>query len=281
MSNTEQSQSIAPQYIPDFTKRPISYSAMKAFTLSPRHLVHYYQTPVKPTPAMELGSLVDILVFTPDLFEQKYIEYTPFAKRKNSDKKKWAEMVKEAQDAGKVLIATDELIEARAIKKAIFAKPNARDLLMTMTSSQERIYWTDKKTGIKCVAIPDTFNDEWCIDMKISGHAFPADWNRYFFGDSDLTLQVGFLMKGFSSRGKFPGFKNMVVDPNPPYDVSINTASESTMIFCAGRFEKYMQKLRFCIDNNLWHMGYEFHSVTGEFSMDVPGYLRNELESYQ
>lgn len=267
-------------YIPDFTKRPVSYSSLKAFVISPLEMVEYYKAPRKVSPAMNLGSMVDMLVFTPDKFEERYEIYEKFEKRSNAAKEKWEQMCLKAKEDGKTLVTDEDLKEAKTIKEAIFRKKSVKELLDTMTQSQERIKWVDKKTGIECVTIPDAYNDELCIDLKISASAYPDDWKRYFFGDSDLTLQVGFLVQGFASRGKFPDFKNVVVNPSAPYDVSINLASEETLKFCAGRFRKYMDKLAYCIKNKKWNEGYEFHSSTGEFIMEVPGYLRQELENY-
>lgn len=268
-------------FIPDFEKRPISYSAMKHFAISPMALIEYYTKPFTPSPAMQLGSMVDLLLFTPDEFEKRYTVYEKFEKRKDVDKQKWADMIAQAKEERKTLITNEDIAEAKTIVQAIRNKPAVNELLLSMTQTQEKIYWTDRKTGLKCITVPDCSNDLLCADLKISKDAHPDDWKRYFFGDSELTIQVGFLLQGFASRGKFPEFKNIVVQSSSPYDTSVNPASDETILFCNGKFRKYMDKLKYCIDNKLWGMGYEFHSATEEFIMDVPGWLKTELDSYK
>jgi hypothetical protein len=109
----------------------LSFTRLKNLAHSPRALWLYMEGSTKPTKAMEEGRLLDVLLFTPDLFEEQFYLMPATAKKptaaqinakKPSEEtleqiERWREIEKES--AGKTIITEDQLEEAHALEYAI------------------------------------------------------------------------------------------------------------------------------------------------------------------
>ena len=88
-------------------KRPLSYSSLKSFSISPKHYISYLtkeRTP--PTAALIQGSVFDILLLTPEDFEKKLYIAPPYEHSARTNLGK-AEREKSRIDAGTRLVITE------------------------------------------------------------------------------------------------------------------------------------------------------------------------------
>lgn len=109
----------------------LSFTKLKHLAHSPRALWLYMEGSTKPTKAMDEGRLLDVLLFTPELFEEQFYLMPTNAKKptaaqlnakKPSDDtleqiERWREI--EAESEGKTIITEDQLEEAQALEYAI------------------------------------------------------------------------------------------------------------------------------------------------------------------
>ena len=73
----------------DFT---LSYSSLKAFSVSPRNFISYKLKEYKETPAMIMGNVVHCLVLEPDIYKDLYYEAPVVNAATVEGKKAWAEL---------------------------------------------------------------------------------------------------------------------------------------------------------------------------------------------
>ncbi len=91
---------------------PISASELKLFAADP---FAYPTARVQPSPALAWGSLVDCLLFTPDLVEESFA-VSPFDNYRTKEAREWKA---EQQDAGLDIVTIDQREDAELAVKAL------------------------------------------------------------------------------------------------------------------------------------------------------------------
>lgn len=259
-------------------KRPISYSRLKEFRKSPKHYVYSFEKPFVETDAMLLGSAVDcILIDGEEEFNKTYLPYTDFAKRSNDAKAEWQALVSKARTEGKRLISKEMLATAHECVNAIRNYPEAKPYL-NMRRRHPRLFWTDRETKLPCMAAIDwdcLLDNQLCIvDLKTSSSADPEDFTKDAW-KWEYFLQVGAYLEAYKHTAfQFPMFVFIVVETTELYNVSINLVENKYAEWCREEWLGTLRAFKYCLDNNLWHMGYEFRLMENMpyFALHKPGY---------
>lgn len=282
------------QYItdfnPEFDKRPLSYSSLKAFQKSPQHFVEYRLTKSEPTPALLFGSLVDILILTPDEYDRKYSIMPPDLKKPtsaqvNAAKPSPATLIQiekynawTEENKGKTWISQGDYDLASFLAKKTNDNEKAKELLSRVVRTQDKVSWTHKETGLPLVGYKDFTGDTFIGDLKTSNDGSPDGFQSAAF-KFGYHIQTGtYLDAEKTLSGKFPDFFFLVVETVAPYNISVYKASSDFIKLGKQQFEDLMMQVKYCMDNNLWHQGYEFHSAVGYHQLDLPGWAKNKIK---
>jgi hypothetical protein len=259
-------------------KRPVSYSRLKEFRKSPRHYVHSFEKPFIETDAMILGRAVDcILIDGEDEFNKTFLPYTNFAKRSNDAKAEWEAMLNRARAEHKTMITTELLATAHECVNALRNYPEARPYL-NMRRRHPRLFWTDRETKLPCTAAIDwdcQLDRQMCVvDLKVTKDADPEEFSKSVWS-WEYYIQVGSYLEAYKNTAfQFPMFVFIAVETDDLHNVSINFVENKYAEFCREEYLGTLRAFRYCLDNNLWHMGYEFRlmDTMSYFPVRKPGW---------
>lgn len=259
-------------------KRPISYSRLKDFRKSPKHYVYGLEKPKFTSDAMLIGSATDcLLIDGEEAFNQQYLPYDKFPKRSNDAKSEWQAMTDKARTERKTLISKDLIITAMECVQAIKDFPDAKPYL-NMRKKHPFLRWRDRETGLPCSGVPDwdcMLDGQLCIvDLKTAPDADPDEFTKDAW-KWEYFIQVGSYLEAYKHLYfQFPMFVFLVVDTSALHNVSINFVENKYIEFCRDEYKGTLQAFKYCLDNDLWHMGYEFRLMGAMqyFALRKPGY---------
>lgn len=267
------------------TKRPLSYSSLKAFRKSPRHYVQYVAQPKEKTEEMLFGTLVECLTLEPEKFDLKYMVYEPFEKRSNEAKAKYAGLIDAAQAAGVTLINSGMVEDAKKCVVSLFDHDVSRQIIEAKKRVQVKMKWLHKETGLPMIGYVDfeskAFESNFIIDLKTARSADPEEFIRDA-SKLDYHLQVGSYMDGYPrTQFLFPNMAFLVVETDEPYNVSVMFCEPDYIARSMDEFNGTMKAFKYCIDNDQFHMGYDFRLMGTKqyFGMSIPGYNKQKFET--
>ena len=153
----------------------LSYSSLKAFAKSPNHYLLYKSRKMKPTPAMQLGSLADCMILTPSLFEKRYSVLPKFDRRTKEGKAIYDTFLEDAQ--GKELVKMETYQEAKSITDAVINHRGAMELLY-YKKTEKQVELTGTIHGIEFRGFADAVNSNSVIDLKTTQDASPSAFQK-------------------------------------------------------------------------------------------------------
>src|SRR3990167_3918132 len=181
------------EFDPQFDVRPLSYSSLKAFQKSPQHFIEYRMTKKEPTPALIFGNLLDVMILTPEEYERKYAIMPSDVKRPTSAQVNAAkpspasiEQIKIYnewcdENRGKTWICQEDKDLADFLAKKTFDNEKAKDLLSRVTSTQQKMSWTHKATGLPLIGYKDMNAPDFIGDLKSSADGSPEGFTKSAF----------------------------------------------------------------------------------------------------
>ena len=258
--------------------RPLSYSSLKHFRKSPKHYVKYLTDPYKPSAEMQLGTLVHVLTLEPEMFEQKYMLYVKPSGEGSVKKKN--DLIDIANKAKKILITQEEVDKTKIIKQALMDHDLSRTLIENRKRVEITMKWRHKATNLPLIGKIDFESRAWetdfILDLKTGKSSDPDDFIKQAC-NLDYQLQVGAYSDGYPRKFyKFPNFMFIVVETVEPYNVSILFCDSKYIESAKDEFYGTLLAFRRCMDNNQFHLGYEFRlmETMDYFSMKLPGWYR-------
>ena len=134
------------------------------------------------------------------------------------------------------------------------------------------IIWEER--GVWYRARIDALSTGVIYDVKTTGlHATPEGWGRTQLWE--YAMQVGFYRRAyaFDNGGELPGFRFIVQENSPPYEVGIFTLENEALNYCDGLAVKAMTIWGACMESGEWP-GYP----RGAYVAELPGWLRAKQE---
>lgn len=278
---------ITPEFL---DKRPLSYSSLKAFRKSPRHFIEYLTQPRVEKEEFVIGNACECLILEPEKFDTQFELYTKFEKRSNDAKALWAQMVENAKANKKQLINDEQFKQARIMADSVLNDERFDMYLSNIAINKEgqkeiqkQIRWTDKKTGLPVIAKLDfvcNFDEHLIvIDLKST---VDGDPNKFFrqAGDLDYELQVGCYLTAYHKKYyQFPDFIFITIEKEIPFSPQIIYCPSDYCNTAKDEFEQTLTAFKYCLDNNLWHQGYEFwlFDTKPYFTMEKPKYIKSKF----
>lgn len=258
--------------------RPLSYSSLKEFRKSPMHYIARLTKPFVQTPAMLLGSVVDMLALTPEKFEDKMAVSPKFDKRTKQGKADFEAF--EIQHQGKLILNEETHEIAKAIVNAMKSHPVASLLLENKIRAQIRMEWKDTATKLPLIGYADLETqidgEIFLVDLKTTRSADPNKFEKDFY-NLEYYLQAAMYLDAYhKAKFRFPKFLILAVESTEPYGVSVHMVDNAAIDFGKDEFYGTMVAFKYAMDNNLFHQSYEFRlfDTIKYHTLGLPGYKK-------
>lgn len=235
----------------------ISYSGLKHLARSPAHYRHWFDAPEETTPAKLLGSLVHSIVLEPDQTEHRYCVALEVDKKSKANKAAWAEF--EAENAGKIVVTQKQYDDARFMRDAILAHPQAQ-IALSNGRSEEIALWIDSDTGAECKLRTDWVNRGYggaIIDIKTTTDASETAFAKDCF-NMGYYMQSAFYLDGYNAANgtDYKDFIFVAVEKTPPYAVAVWALDYDAIALGRFAYKPLLEKYAECRKTGVWH-GYE------------------------
>jgi len=264
--------------------RPLSYSSLKQFSKSPQHYIDYItkvRTP--PTPAMFLGSLLDVMLLSPKDFEETYF-ISPIFKHDGRTKLGKEERAKAREDAGdKICIDWDTYQTGLKMLESLYRDSDAMHYIDRIQYSQSSIIWTDPNTKLKSISKLDAEGDkgevtDFIMDLKSATDAEESKFIRDAHNFGYHIQAGGYTLAMKRKFFRFPDYINVVVESKPPYAVNVFKGSNKYIETSQNEYEYLLLAFNMCLKENLWHLGHSFWRLgTPYYQMNLPGHFKTKL----
>jgi hypothetical protein len=210
----------------DLNQRPLSFSSLSQFDISPVHYVKYITQKKEETPQMLLGSLVHAMILEPDQVEVDYVLAPKFDMRKKEDKE--ARVLFEKENEGKKVIDPDTWDTAKNIASAVYDSPMAVNILSKL--DMRECHFKFEYDGLPMNGYIDGIGQNndvpFILEIKTSLTANPSEVIKDFY-NKRYYIQAAIYRKAIEQMGLSP--KAPVV-----YIVVENKAPHIVTVFMAG-----------------------------------------------
>lgn len=265
---------------PDFKKRPLSYSSLKHFMESPLHYIKYINEEKESSEDMLLGSLVDCMILTPEKLSSSYKKYEKFDKRSNAAKEKYQRMLDIADRYGFEWVNSKLWEKAELMRSQIERNPIAMNLINSCGITQHELKW--KYRGVDCRGFVDGAGElgqdkkPFILELKTSSSSKRDFWMRHLV-QMKYHLQAGMYVHGWK-REKFENasFYHIVVENTAPYTVNVFPLSKGMIEASIEMYEREMDKLVECMNQDQWDQGYSFHETLEP--LEMPKWYESKLK---
>lgn len=246
---TNESQRLDNLPDPDYRAfRAVSKSSLDQFAKSPAHYKHVILDGNRPTTtsAMFLGSALDTLLLTPDLFSETYA-VVPDIRRGT---KAWDEFV--AQNPGKQLIKIDEMDQIHSMVMSLRKHPEAAKLL-TDGTPQVSFKWQDRQSGLLCKGRADYVRGNTVIDVKTTQNAGPNEFSKSI-ASFRYHVQAAYYLEAMAQTGHKVSdeFLFIAVEKEPPYLVAVYKLDHEALSLGMATFAAELCHLANCLKRDEW-----------------------------
>jgi len=168
----------------------IRFSRLKLMAVS---ALAYHDPPDIDSDAMALGRAVHAAVLTPGTVDEVFRVRPAGLDGRTKEGKAWALDVPPGVD----ILSAKQGEAVRRMTEAVYACPEARELLDDAAAIEQAYEWTDPATGLRCKARPDLITRSGAIvDLKstsdVSERAFGAQIARLYY-----HAQLAYYSRGF------------------------------------------------------------------------------------
>lgn len=226
-----------------------STSLKTIYTKSPKHFKYERENPIKPTPAMELGSIIHDAVLRP--WTRDLIRVEPSVDKRTKAGKDQIEAFKNELPDGAVILTSDQADTVLGVCNAILENKTSRTMLSNGVPESPAFF---EYQGVKFKIKPDfRRNDGYLIDLKTSRSCDPFKFG-YDASDSGYLIQAALYSKGYEIvQGEKPkAFIFLVVEKEPPFDLAFYNLSDAAIDAGNAMLESAIEKYKQCVSKNEW-----------------------------
>ncbi|MFZ4705565.1 MAG: PD-(D/E)XK nuclease-like domain-containing protein [Bacteroidales bacterium] len=266
--------------------RPLSYSSLKHFQDSPKHYIEYLTKKWTDTEATILGNLVELLVYIPERFDDKFILVVKPNLRTNKGKRENLELLQKCSDKKIIPISMEMLKTAMTCKESLMSHNECREFIERTTKTQVKLYWRHKPTNLPNIGYVDAesraFGEDWACDLKTGASTDPDEFVRSA-AKFRYHLQVGSYLNGYRAlQFRFPNFAFITVETVSPYNANVFYCPAKYVERAKAEYLGSLMAFRKCMNEQMFHLGYEFRLMGTRpyFSMEIPRYIKPVYEGY-
>ena len=253
----------------------LSFSSFKAFCESPRHFIQYKLKPKDPTPGMDFGTLVHMLILQREELDDKYYILPEDAPKKPTKsqlnaKKPSEESIKlmkwwdneHAKAGGRELIDFD--LHAKAKKIADYAENNKsiRWVLDNITTTEKYVQW--EYMGLKWHGYVDGFGDTLFADLK-NMNGFNISKPIWSIRDRK-TLWQGYL---YNQAPECSGKDFYIVGLEPMPNAKVIRVQNKVLQAQKEEIDYHIRMFKKCVFEGAWSIGYEYFTKDGFFDYSM------------
>lgn len=236
----------------------LSFSALKAFSLSPASFIEYKIGEKPTTKTMKMGSALHCAILEPEEFEKRYSvlikEMLPNPDkdfRNTANKQFKAGFIAKAESEGKEILDPSEFEECKLYQKLCFRNQISQSYLKTLEKKEQYAEWFFN--GIKFRGFIDGVGGGYILDIKKVMDASPDRIKRTAIYDQWHWQGALYLQSEFADE--FTGFYNLAIDNVSPCVFYLGDYSLQKAL---GELKKVIDEFKRCIDLQQWDSGYEF-----------------------
>ena len=211
--------------------RPLSYSSLKQFDVSPNHLISYWNRDLTSSSAQVKGTLIHTLTLEPDTFEEKYAIFEGKVKRG----KAYDEFVLENE--GKMIISNSDFLEASQVKAAVWENEAVRLLFDMTNTTEELVEWTSN--GISLKGFIDGIGDDFIFDLKTTQSSDP----KRFASDA---FKYGYAMQAamYCEAKSIKNFYIIAVESKAPFNVTLFKMTDEMLAYGKDQFDRISENYK-------------------------------------
>lgn len=262
----------------------LSFSAMKAFAVSPDDFVRYKLGDKVQTDAMLLGKVLHCLVLELDKFEERYfvLDDNNICAQIGGLKPRATKAYKEWKSGQMETIGDKEVVDMETYKQAfdmrnaLYENEVTHRHLSKIVDKEYKIIWNHMDMEFTSFLDGVNLEQDNCIiiDLKKVVSAAPKKVERVIF-DEMYFMQLEMYRMALKQKHDIDLelSKCYVVAVDATCHVSVHKVHEDLLRFGRQKLEYLIKKFNECTFKNKWHEGYEFYSEYGGiFLVDRPAY---------
>jgi len=233
----------------DLNERPLSYSSLKQFAISPKHFINYRNRPKESTPALIYGQALHCMLLEPQEFNNQFIVSPKFDLRTTIGKEGYAKFQEQAE--GKTIL--DEKLHTELFNLVDYIRTSPEwDVLLdgAETEVEERV----ELFGLPFITIKDIVKANWVVDVKSVQSGSLENLIRDFYNNQYHLQSAIYTQKGES-------FSFYIVEKNEPYYHQLISASDDFVKYGKKELERLCTAFNYCLEYpglfnesyNFWH----------------------------
>ena len=264
---------------PNLEKRKLSYSSLKQFARSPIHFIQYLNEKFEPTDSMILGSVVDCLLLTPDEFENQYLVIPKIDRRSKAGKEAYAEAQSKAAENNLTIVSEAQYNTAQIMVEQVWNNQEAATILNATTETQKRIEWKHKGlpfNGFLDGAGQFEQGKKFIFDLKTTSDSSLDNYTKQLI-NLKYDLQIAMYYLAYTRQNfEQPMAFHIVVENKAPYTCNVFRLSDTVLETGKQIYDKLCDDFKNCLENDLWHMGYEYFQQPAQI-LDLPDWYINKF----
>lgn len=223
----------------------VSASHLHAVAKSPHHYWSRYldpkRSPVEPTAAMRLGSLVHCAVLEPEDLLQRYGVCGP------RNTKAGKEQAERMAAAGIEAVTQSDMTLALSMAASVRQHPAAAALLK-QGKAEQSFWWDDAATGLRCKCRPDWYYGTTVVDLKTTTDASPSGFARSI-ATFRYHVQASHYLAGLHGAERFVF---IAVEKTAPYACAVYELDAAALAAGDELRQRDMRVIADCQATNEW-----------------------------
>jgi hypothetical protein len=261
----------------DINERPLSFSSLSNFAISPLHYIKYITQPKTTSPQMQLGSLVHTLILEPKE-ASKYIVSPKFDLRKKADKEAKEEF--ELANKGLEVIDPDVWQQAKDMQESVYSYKKAKSVL-------DNIKETEKQFIINIMTMPMRgfidgigymLENPYIVELKTSKTADPNEVPKDFFNKKYYIQAAVYTLAlrelGIIERDEYPPFMYIVVESAYPYITTVFQADRAYVDYGIQELTRLLGEFKMWMDAGYPVSGYSKTGVEEIHTLGLPMWIK-------
>lgn len=262
----------------------LSFSALKAFSNSPKDFIAYKLRTYEPSDAMVLGDVLHTIVLQPEMFDVKFFLLNDsevcaniggLKPRATKEYKQWKE-IELTKNTGKVLVDNETYQSAFSMRNSLFENHVSQRYLNKIIAKEHEVNWTFMDRQFKGFIDGGNFAQDSTIiiDLKKVVSAHPKKVERVIV-DEMYYLQLAMYRMAIKQSHDIDLelSKCYIISVDANCHVSVNKIHADLLKYGEEKLVHLIKKFNECTFKNKWHEDYEFWSEYGGiFLVDRPAY---------
>lgn len=250
-------------------ERPLSFSSLSKFAISPLHYLSYLTQPKEVTPALIIGKAVHASILQPSEFARCYAVQPQADGRTKEGKEIKVEFQKANQ--GKTILTPDQADLVMNITESVNNHPHAFELLSACTWKETKICF--EIGGLPFISYLDGISPNCILEIKTTER---ADANS--FGRDAYNFKYHLQAAIYSQATGLNSVKYIVIEKSAPYAINIFQADEDYLEAGQRLLKRLTAEFKSCMDQDNFWKGYEYWRFSKEESLILPAWaLKNQV----